>query len=93
MSAAAAYCASKELMNFITLFQDEVHRTAIEYHKKLRDEGMLKSELDDIEGIGPVKRTALLKKFGSIEKIKSATIEELMQVKGITKEIAEKIKK
>jgi len=83
---------STELLNFITLFQDEVHRTAIEYHKKLRNEGMLKSELDDIEGIGPAKRNALLQKFGTVENIKNATIEELTKVKGITNEIAEKIK-
>ena len=83
---------SKELLNFITLFQDEVHRTAIEYHKKLRDKGMLKSELDEIEGIGPVKKNALLKKFGSVENIKKASLEELTQVKGITREIAERIK-
>lgn len=83
---------SKELLNFITLFQDEVHKTAIEYHKKLRDKGMLKSELDDIEGIGPVKRKALLQKFGTVENIKNATIEELMQVKGISEEIAKKLK-
>jgi len=83
---------STELLNFITLFQDEVHRTAVEYHKKLRDEGMLKSELDDIEGIGPAKRKALLQKFGTVDSIKNATLEELMQVKGITKEIAERIK-
>ena len=83
---------SRELLNFITLFQDEVHKTAIEYHKKLRDKGMLKSELDEIEGIGPVKKNALLKKFGSVENIKKASLEELTQVKGITREIAERIK-
>ena len=82
---------SKELLNFITLFQDEVHKTAIEYHKKLRDTGMLKSELDDIEGIGPAKKNALIKKFGSVENIKKASIEELVQVKGITEEIARKL--
>lgn len=82
---------SKELLNFITLFQDEVHKTAIEYHKKLRDTGMLKSELDDIEGIGPAKKNALIKKFGSVENIKKASIEELVQVKGITEKIARKL--
>lgn len=82
---------SKELLNFITLFQDEVHKTAIEYHRKLRDTGMLKSELDDIEGIGPAKKNALLKKFGSAENIKKASMEELLQVKGITEEIAKRI--
>lgn len=53
---------------------------------------MTKSELDDIEGIGKAKREALLKEFGTIEKIKSASIEELTKINWITKELAEKIK-
>ena len=84
---------SPELMNLITLFQDTVHNTAIGYHKKLRQKEITKSELDGIEGIGPKKKNALLNKFGSVKKIKEASIEELMQVKGITKDIAEKLKK
>lgn len=84
---------SQNLMNLITKFQDTVHDTAITYHRKLRDKSITKSELDEIEGIGEVKKKALLKQFGSVEKIKQASIEELMQVKGITKEIAIKIKK
>jgi excinuclease ABC subunit C len=84
---------SDELMKLITLFQDTVHETAIGYHKKLRNKEITKSELDEIEGIGPAKKKALLTKFGSVEKIKEAKIEELMEVKGINKEIAEKIKK
>lgn len=83
---------SEELMKKITLFQDTVHDTAIGYHKKLRNKSMTQSELDEIEGIGSVKKKALLQKLGSVEKIKKASIEELMQVKGITKEIAERIK-
>ena len=82
---------SQNLMNLITKFQDTVHDTAITYHRKLRDKEMTKSELDEISGIGEVKKKALLKHFGSVEKIKRSTIEELMQVKGISKEIAEKI--
>ena len=83
---------SDNLFFFITNLQNEVHNTAIEYHRKLREKGMTKSELDDIEGIGKVKREALLKKFGTIEKIKQASIEELVEVKGITKNLAKKIK-
>jgi excinuclease ABC subunit C len=83
---------SDELMKLITLFQDTVHETAIGYHKKLRNKEITKSELDEIEGIGHAKKKALLTKFGSVEKIKEAKIEELMEVKGINKEIAEKIK-
>lgn len=83
---------SEKLMNLITLFQDTVHDTAITYHRKLREKSMIKSELDDIQGIGKVKKELLLKKFGSVKKIREASIEELMEVKGITKELAEKLK-
>ena len=84
---------SQELLNLITLFQDEIHRTAIEYHKKLRGKDMLKSSLDDIKGIGEVKKKELLKKFGSVENIKNATIQELMEIKGITEKLAKELKK
>lgn len=83
---------SQELMNLITLFQDTVHNSAISYHKKLRNKEITHSELDEIEGIGPAKKKLLLTTFGSVEKIKKASIEELTKVKGITKELAEKIK-
>ena len=82
---------SENLMHLITRFQDTVHDTAITYHRKLRDKDITKSELDEINGIGKVKKQALLKHFGSVEKIKKASVQELMQVKGITKELAEKI--
>ena len=82
---------SQNLMNLITRFQDTVHDTAITYHRKLRDKEMTKSELDNIQGIGEAKKKALLKRFGSVEKIKKASIEELMQVKGISESIAQKI--
>ena len=78
-------------MLLITKFQDTVHDTAITYHRKLRDKEITKSELDEIKGIGEVKKKALLKHFGSVEKIKQASIEELMQVKGITEELAKTI--
>ena len=86
------YEISENLMNLITKFQDTVHDTAITYHRKLRDKQMKKSELDEINGIGEVKKKELLKHFGSVKKIKEATIEELTSVKGITNEIAKKIK-
>ena len=83
---------SESLMNLITKFQDTVHDTAITYHRKLHNKQMKKSELDEINGIGEVKKKELLKHFGSVKKIKEATIEELTSVKGITKEIAKRIK-
>ena len=84
---------SENAMNLITRFQDTVHDTAIEYHRKLRDKEMTKSALDDIEGIGEKKRQALLLKFGSVKNIKNSSIEELKQVKGINEELAKKIQK
>lgn len=84
---------SENLMKLITLFQDTVHETAIGYHKKLRNKEVTKSALDEIEGIGPAKKKALLMKFGSVEKMSKASIEELMEVKGVNEEIAKKILK
>lgn len=86
------YKISEKLFLFITNLQDEVHNTAIEYHRKLRDKEMTKSKLDDIEGIGQKKRTALLKAFGSVEKIKKASIEEISKVEGISEKLAKHIK-
>ena len=84
---------SQNLMNLITRFQDTVHDTAINYHRKIRSKEITKSELDNIKGVGEVKKRALLKQFGSIKKIKEASIEEIMKVNGINKNIAEQIKK
>ena len=83
---------SEELMKLITRFQDTVHDTAITYHRKLRDKSITKSELDNINGIGEVKKKSLLKEFGSIENIRKAEIKELTKITGITEELAKKIK-
>ena len=83
---------SEELLNLITLFQDTVHNTAIGYHKKLREKEITHSELDDVEGIGPTKKKLLLQTFGSVERIKNASVEELMNVKGITESLAKRLK-
>ena len=83
---------SEELMKLITRFQDTVHDTAITYHRKLRDKSITKSELDNINGIGEVKKKLLLKKFGSIENIRKADIKELTKITGITEKLAKKIK-
>ena len=83
---------SPELMLLITRFQDTVHDTAISYYRKLHEKSLSHSELDDIKGIGDAKKKALIKAFGSVEKIKKASIEELCKIKGINKEFAENIK-
>ena len=82
---------SENIMNFITNMQDEVHRIAIEYNRKLRNKDTTKSKLDEIKGIGTKKKQELLKRFGSIDGIKKAKLEELTEVKGITIELARKI--
>ena len=84
---------SDNIMNFITNMQDEVHRIAIEYNRKLRNKDITKSKLDEIKGIGTKKKQNLLKEFGSIEGIKKADIKEISKVKGINLELARKIKK
>lgn len=82
---------SNELFNMVTFLQDEVHNTAIEYHRKLRQNRVRASELDKIDGIGEKKKNALLQKFKSVRKIKEATVEELCEVSGINEELARKI--
>jgi len=82
---------NKVVLSFITKIQDEAHRFALEYNKKLRSKRYSKSVLDEIEGVGNVRKRELIKHFKSVDKIKSASIEELMQVKGITRTVAENI--
>ena len=77
----------------ITRVQDEAHRFAIEYHRSLRSKLQVNSVLDDIEGIGPVRRKALMKHFLDIEKIRAAGVSELMEVDGITENVAQNIYK
>ena len=83
---------SPEFMLLITRFQDTVHDTAISYYRKLHEKSLSYSELDDIKGIGETKKKALFKKFGSVEKMKNASVEELCEVKGINEELANQIK-
>lgn len=71
--------------------RDEAHRFAITFHRNLRQKNALSSPLDEIKGVGKVKKTALIKQFKTIEKIKSASVEEIALVKGIDKQLAEKI--
>ncbi len=80
-----------EALRFITSIQNETHRFAIEYSKKLRDKKIRKSILDEIEGVGQKRKSELIKHFGSIEKIKKAQPEELESVKGMNKALAERV--
>lgn len=80
-----------EGFKLITRIQDEAHRFAIEYHRSLRSKQQVHSILDGIEGIGPARRKSLMKHFLDIEKIRQASVEELMKADGITKNIAQNI--
>jgi excinuclease ABC subunit C len=82
---------NSNVMHLITRIQDEVHRFAITYHRSLRDKRILHSVLEDIPNIGEKRRKELLKKFGSIENIKNASIEELEETPSINKKAAESI--
>jgi excinuclease ABC subunit C len=72
--------------------RDEAHRFALGYHRRLRQKEGIASALDSIPGIGPKRKKALLKKFGSVRGIKDASIDELAGVAGMTAKLAEKLK-
>lgn len=81
------------LLRFVASIQNEAHRYALQYNKNLRRKRMQKSVIDELEGVGPVRKKALIKAFGSAKKLKEASVEEIAQVKGIGPNLAEKIKK
>ncbi|MBE5971281.1 MAG: excinuclease ABC subunit UvrC [Lachnoclostridium sp.] len=80
-----------EGFKLITRIQDEAHRFAIEYHRSLRSKGQVKSVLDDIEGIGPARRKALMRRFQSLEAVRDASLEELAATEGMNKRAAESV--
>ncbi|MBP5308678.1 MAG: excinuclease ABC subunit UvrC [Clostridia bacterium] len=81
------------VLKLLQRIRDEAHRFAITYHRTIRSKRMLSSALDSIEGIGEKRRKLLIKKFGTVEEIKRASVEELMQVESIGLRQAETIKK
>ncbi|PKM55935.1 MAG: excinuclease ABC subunit C [Firmicutes bacterium HGW-Firmicutes-5] len=82
---------SSEAFKLITRIQDEAHRFAIDYHKKLRSKVQIASILDDIEGIGPSRRKALILHFKSVAHIQEASVEELSQAPSMNKKVALKV--
>lgn len=80
-----------EGFKLITRIQDEAHRFAIEYHRSLRSKTQVKSVLDDIPGVGPARRKALMRHFKSLEEIRQATVEELMEIPEMNERTAEEI--
>ena len=83
---------NSEAFRLITRIQDEAHRFAIEYHRSLLRKTNVHSVLDDINGIGPARRKALMRYFKSLEDIKRATREELMEVPQINAKAADEIR-
>lgn len=81
-----------DILRFVASIQNEAHRYALQYNKNLRRKRMVKSVLDDLDGVGPVRKKSLLKAFGSVKKLKEASIEEIATVEGIGPKLAEKIK-
>lgn len=79
------------LYKYLYAIQEEVHRFAINYHRQLREKEMTKSELDEIPGIGPKRRKALLKAFGSAESVRAASVDELAEVEGMNRRAAEAV--
>jgi excinuclease ABC subunit C len=79
-------------MFLLQRLRDEAHRFAIAYHRSLRTKKGLASRLDAIEGIGPARRKMLLRTFGTLEAIRNAPVEELMRIRGINREIAERLR-
>ena len=81
----------KDIFNYLTRIQDEVHNFVISYHRTIRDKGTLKSMLSNVNGLGSKRINELLKKFGSINKIKNARVEEISKI--IPENIAIELKK
>jgi excinuclease ABC subunit C len=72
--------------------RDEAHRFAITFHRQKRGKSMTASALDEVPGLGPARRKALLKHFGSVKKIRAASVEELVEVPGVGRALAETIR-
>ncbi|HEX9911716.1 MAG TPA: excinuclease ABC subunit UvrC, partial [candidate division Zixibacteria bacterium] len=82
---------SSSSLRLLQRIRDEAHRFAISYHKTLREKKVRASELDQIEGIGKIRKKALLSKFGSVERIKQASLNELLETESIPRKLVKKI--
>jgi excinuclease ABC subunit C len=84
---------TSQTTHLVARVRDEAHRFAIAYHRKLREKRAIHSELDDIPGVGEVRKKTLLRHFGSLDKIKQATVDDMSKVKGMPKKVAEEVAK
>lgn len=83
---------SSQSLYLVQRIRDEAHRFALAYHQKVRQQRAFTSSIDSIAGIGPKRKRALLRRFGSIKAIREATIDEIAAVPGLTRSLAEKVK-
>ncbi len=81
-----------EALYLVQRVRDEAHRFAITYHRNLRSKKSVRSAMDDVRGIGPRRKKALLRRFGSVQAVRDATLEEIAAVPGMTRRLAERVK-
>jgi excinuclease ABC subunit C len=81
-----------QALYLVQRIRDEAHRFAITYHRNVRGKRALRSELDEIAGIGPGRKKSLLKRFGSVRRIREASLEEVAATPGISRDLAERLK-
>jgi excinuclease ABC subunit C len=83
---------TSQALYLVQRLRDEAHRFAITYHRTVRGKRALASVFDDVAGIGPTRKKALLKRFGSVRRIREASVEEVAQTPGVNRELAERLK-
>ena len=83
--------ANSQALYLLQRLRDEAHRFAVTYHRKLRAKSQTKSALDELAGVGPARKRALLRVFGSTRQMRSATVDEIASVPGISRSLAERI--
>jgi len=83
--------AGSPSLYLVKRIRDEAHRFAIEYHRELRGRAMTASLLDDVVGVGPGRKKALLKQFGSLKHLRTATVEEIAATPGVSRSTAEAV--
>ncbi|MGH2385146.1 MAG: helix-hairpin-helix domain-containing protein, partial [Candidatus Limnocylindria bacterium] len=91
-SAPVVLPRRSQALYLVQRIRDEAHRFAITYHRDVRGKRALRSELDDIAGIGPGRKKALLKRFGSVRRIREASLDEVADTPGISRDLAERLK-
>jgi excinuclease ABC subunit C len=91
-SAPVVLPRRSQALYLVQRIRDEAHRFAITYHRDVRGKRALRSELDDIAGIGPGRKKALLKRFGSVRRIREASVDEVAATPGISRDLAERLK-